>query len=161
MAPPFLCISSASTTRAGPCWRPRRPQPAPSVPVWPFKPLLTYYKPSLASLGPQVLWLSLYALGTSELSVLRAGPTLALPSQVTQTLFPEGGPAATLLAAYAPPLSRAILGGGGGGSKEGLPWFLLLGLAALPGVCVKQVCNWVQLKDAVDSLVEHEVKRMA
>lgn len=44
---------------------------------------------------------------------------------------------------------------------QGLPLVGLVALAAVPGVVVKQLCNWVQLKAAVQGLVEHDVKRMA
>jgi len=44
---------------------------------------------------------------------------------------------------------------------QGLPFVGLVVLLALPGVVVKQACNWVQLRAAVQGLVEHDVKRMA
>jgi hypothetical protein len=44
---------------------------------------------------------------------------------------------------------------------RGLPLVGLVALLSLPGVVVKQACNWVQLKAAVQGLVDHDVKRMA
>lgn len=44
---------------------------------------------------------------------------------------------------------------------QGLPLIGVVALLALPGVVVKQACNWVQLKAAVQGLVDHDVKRMA
>lgn len=44
---------------------------------------------------------------------------------------------------------------------RGLPLVGLVALLALPGVVVKQACNWVQLRAAVQGLVDHDVKRMA
>jgi CDP-diacylglycerol--inositol 3-phosphatidyltransferase len=43
----------------------------------------------------------------------------------------------------------------------GVPLLGLVVLAALPGVLVKQACNWVQLRAAVAGLVEHDVRGMS
>jgi CDP-diacylglycerol--inositol 3-phosphatidyltransferase len=62
------------------------------------------------------------------------------------------------------PLLQAIKGGPLHGLVDhwqGLPVVGLVALLAVPGVVVKQVCNWVQLKAAVQGLVEHDVKRMS
>mmetsp|Transcript_15860 Transcript_15860/g.34219 ORF Transcript_15860/g.34219 Transcript_15860/m.34219 type:complete len:241 (+) Transcript_15860:99-821(+) len=45
-------------------------------------------------------------------------------------------------------------------SPAGLPWLAVLGIIAVPGVMIKQLCNWVQLQNAADSLVGYEVKRI-
>ncbi|KAF8063667.1 PIS1 [Scenedesmus sp. PABB004] len=45
--------------------------------------------------------------------------------------------------------------------RGGLPGAALVALAALPGVAVKQACNWVQLRAAVAGLVEFDLKRSA
>lgn len=64
------------------------------------------------------------------------------------------------------PLARAAAGSGlpqlqqAAEQWRGLPLLGLVALAALPGVLVKQACNWVQLRAAVLGLVEHDVKRM-
>lgn len=44
---------------------------------------------------------------------------------------------------------------------QGLPLVGLVALLAVPGVVVKQACNWVQLRAAVQGLVDYDVKRMA
>lgn len=62
------------------------------------------------------------------------------------------------------PLLRALQGGplhALADEWQGLPLVGLVALLALPGVVVKQACNWVQLRAAVQGLVEHDVKRMA
>lgn len=41
-----------------------------------------------------------------------------------------------------------------------LPGVALLAAAALPGVAVKQACNWVQLRAAAAGLVEYDIKRL-
>jgi CDP-diacylglycerol--inositol 3-phosphatidyltransferase len=43
---------------------------------------------------------------------------------------------------------------------QGLPFAGLVALLAVPGVLVKQACNWVQLRTAVQGLVNHDVKHM-
>lgn len=45
-------------------------------------------------------------------------------------------------------------------STDGMPYAAILLIAAVPGFTIKQVCNWVQLREAVSSLVEYEVKTM-
>lgn len=39
----------------------------------------------------------------------------------------------------------------------GLPIAALVALVSLPGVLTKQLCNWVQLRNAMDRLVEHDL----
>jgi len=43
--------------------------------------------------------------------------------------------------------------------SRGLPVVGLVALLAVPGVAVKQVCNWVQLQTAIQGLVDHDVKK--
>lgn len=66
---------------------------------------------------------------------------------------------------WAPPANmEAMLPAGLGAalfSATGVPWLTVLLLAAIPGTTIKQVCNWVQLKEAAKQLVAHERKRMA
>jgi CDP-diacylglycerol--inositol 3-phosphatidyltransferase len=42
----------------------------------------------------------------------------------------------------------------------GVPVVGVLAALAVPGVLVKQACNWVQLRTAVQQLVEHDQKKM-
>ncbi|MEW5319095.1 MAG: hypothetical protein WDW38_010265 [Sanguina aurantia] len=44
---------------------------------------------------------------------------------------------------------------------EGLPLLTLLGVLMLPGFAVKQLCNWIQLKEAAYSLVDHDLPAVA
>jgi CDP-diacylglycerol--inositol 3-phosphatidyltransferase len=90
----------------------------------------------------EVLWLSLFALGSPELRSLRSPLSIHLPSSVAGVL-PDS---------LVEVLSSSSLGG--------LPWFMVLSALAMPGVLVKQVCNWVQLSDSVESLAAYECNRM-
>jgi len=58
------------------------------------------------------------------------------------------------LAAALPPLAAVQQLGG-------VPAVAVVALLALPGVAIKQTCNWLQLRTASASLVEYDVKRMA
>lgn len=93
----------------------------------------------------EVLWLSLFALGSSELSSLRSPVIIQLPLSVagvsTRALT-------DVISSFGEP-------------SLGLPWFLLLAALALPGVLVKQLCNWIQLSDSVESLATYERNRMS
>ncbi|GAX81196.1 hypothetical protein CEUSTIGMA_g8629.t1 [Chlamydomonas eustigma] len=88
----------------------------------------------------EVLYLALYGLYFSEIREVRwrAG-ALALPDSLLKLL---------------PSLGDVF-------NEHGIPYMAVLAILAVPGVLVKQVCNWVQLKSAVLNLVEHEIKRMA
>lgn len=92
----------------------------------------------------EVLWLSLYASGDSELGSLRSPYSfLSLPASISG-LLPSS------LAALITPDSNVTR----------LPWFTIFALLALPGVIVKQACNWVQLSDSIESLAAYERNRM-
>lgn len=42
----------------------------------------------------------------------------------------------------------------------GVPAVAVVALLALPGVMIKQTCNWLQLRTAADGLVEYDLKQM-
>ncbi|PNW77040.1 hypothetical protein CHLRE_10g419800v5 [Chlamydomonas reinhardtii] len=99
----------------------------------------TYYSNRLfmgyCCVSCEVLYLVIYASKWPELMgivvPLPAGVTLTLPSQVT---------------AVAPALASFT-------AASGLPLMTLFGLMSLPGFFTKQICNWVQLQNASDSLI--------
>ncbi len=96
----------------------------------------------------------------------------AVPEGVVRALFSEKGlPYAALLAAVAVGEGWArgpsvmgvlctIFVADSTGSHPLLPSTTTTPSDQVPGVVVKQVCNWVQLRSAIDSLVDYEVKRM-
>lgn len=43
----------------------------------------------------------------------------------------------------------------------GIPVVAVVALLALPGVMIKQTCNWLQLRVAAEGLVDYDLKRMA
>ncbi len=87
----------------------------------------------------EVLYLTMYALYFPEIRGFRCTPLVLPCPAVLEQLFP--GMADVL-------------------SPAGLPWLAILTIIAIPGVCIKQMCNWVQLRSAADALVEYELKRM-
>lgn len=80
---------------------------------------------------------------------------LHLPAYQHFALLPIQLPVAVQRAAVGTPLETAVAG------WKGLPGVGLVVLLALPGVIVKQLCNWVQLQTAMQGLVEYDVKKMA
>lgn len=80
---------------------------------------------------------------------------LQIPSYQKQYLIPLQLPEPLQQLAVRTPMESAVT------AWEGLPLVGLFALLALPGVVVKQLCNWVQLKAAVQSLVAHDVKKMS
>lgn len=89
----------------------------------------------------EVLYLALFLLHLPEYQTLGL-LDVQLPPALVRTL--QAGPLHPLVDGWV-----------------GLPLVGLVALLALPGVAVKQACNWVQLRAAVQALVEHDVKRMA
>jgi CDP-diacylglycerol--inositol 3-phosphatidyltransferase len=86
----------------------------------------------------EVLYLCMYLLSWQQ---YREWARLQLPAQLLHCvhLIPGAG---------------ALLLGGG------VPAIALLALLALPGTLIKQVCNWVQLQNAAQSLVEYDLRMM-
>jgi CDP-diacylglycerol--inositol 3-phosphatidyltransferase len=80
---------------------------------------------------------------------------LHLPTYQQLGLLPLQLPQPLLQAAAGTPLE------GLAGSWRGLPAVGVVALLALPGVLVKQACNWVQLRTAMQGLVDYDVKKMS
>lgn len=80
---------------------------------------------------------------------------LHIPAYQQLAVIPLQLPAAVQRAAAGTQLEAAVAG------WQGLPAVGVVVLLALPGVAVKQVCNWVQLQTAMQGLVEYDVKKMA
>jgi len=88
----------------------------------------------------EVLYLALYGLYFSDIREVRW--------QVGALVLPDA------LLKLQPALGAVF-------NEQGMPYMAMLAIVAVPGVFVKQICNWVQLRSAVLSLVEHEIRRMA
>lgn len=87
----------------------------------------------------EVLYLCVYALYFPHMRAFRApSVVLQLPAVAEQ---------------YLPGISQTF-------SDQGLPYLAILALVTVPGVLVKQLCNWVQLRSAAQSLVDYEVAKM-
>ncbi len=86
----------------------------------------------------EVLYLSIYLLSWQQ---YRQWAPLPLPAALL--------PHAQLI-----PGADALLAGGG------LPAVALVAVLALPGTLIKQACNWVQLRNAAQGLVEYDLRRM-
>ncbi|KAF6261545.1 phosphatidylinositol synthase [Scenedesmus sp. NREL 46B-D3] len=80
---------------------------------------------------------------------------LHLPAYQQLGLLPLQLPQPLLQAAAGTPLEGPL------GSWRGLPAVGVVALLTLPGVLVKQACNWVQLRTAMQGLVDYDVKKMA
>jgi CDP-diacylglycerol--inositol 3-phosphatidyltransferase len=65
-----------------------------------------------------------------------------------------------LLAALPPGLAAALPPLGALQRLGGVPAAAVIALLVLPGVAIKQTCNWLQLRNAAAGLVEYDVKRM-
>lgn len=76
------------------------------------------------------------------------------PTYQQQYLIPVQLPAVVQQLAVGTVFQTAVKG------WQGLPAVGLIALLALPGVAVKQLCNWVQLRTAMQSLVAYDVKKM-
>ena len=94
------------------------------------------------------MYLALYLLSWPEYQ--RFG---VIPVHIPQPLLAAAAKLAPSL-----PIGRQLLLGLG--QWQGLPFAGLIAILALPGVLVKQACNWVQLRTAVQGLVNHDVKHM-
>uniref|UniRef100_A0A383VZW6 CDP-diacylglycerol--inositol 3-phosphatidyltransferase n=1 Tax=Tetradesmus obliquus TaxID=3088 RepID=A0A383VZW6_TETOB len=79
---------------------------------------------------------------------------LHLPAYQTLGLLPLRLPQPLLDAAAGSVLEGYV------NSWQGLPAVGVVALLALPGVLVKQACNWVQLRTAMQGLVDYDVKKM-
>jgi CDP-diacylglycerol--inositol 3-phosphatidyltransferase len=91
----------------------------------------------------EVQYLCLYLLSWPQfqgLGVFRISPSLL-------GALPPG------LVAAAPPLAAMQRLGG-------VPAVAVVAALALPGVAIKQTCNWLQLRNAAAGLVEYDVARM-
>jgi CDP-diacylglycerol--inositol 3-phosphatidyltransferase len=102
----------------------------------------TYYKHRLfmgfCCICCEVLYLSMYLLSWQQ---YKQWALLPLPAQLVQHL--EHIPGAEALS-----------------STGGVPLIAVLALLALPGTMIKQVCNWVQLSNAAQGLVEYDLQKM-
>lgn len=95
----------------------------------------------------EVLYLALFLLSFPEFQVTgRGSHALPLPPAAVSRL------PGWLLAAC-PAVRRAA-------AAKALPLAAAVALAALPGVAVKQACNWRQLTAAAAALVEHDAKKL-
>jgi CDP-diacylglycerol--inositol 3-phosphatidyltransferase len=91
----------------------------------------------------EVMYLALYLLHWPR---FQAAGLLRLPPALLALLPPR-------LVALLPPLAALQ-------RRGGLPAVAVVALAVLPGVAIKQTCNWLQLRTAASNLVEYDVKRM-
>lgn len=80
---------------------------------------------------------------------------LSTPRYQKAYLIPLQLPKAVLQLAAGTGFQSAVVG------WQGLPFVGLIALLALPGVAVKQLCNWVQLRAAMESLVAYDGKKMS
>jgi CDP-diacylglycerol--inositol 3-phosphatidyltransferase len=93
----------------------------------------------------EVEYLALYLLAWPQWQGMG---TLRLPPALLARLLP-------------PALAAAVPAAGVVQRLGGVPAVAVVALLALPGVAIKQTCNWLQLRWACESLVEYDVKRMA
>jgi len=88
----------------------------------------------------EVLYLCLYGLAFPALRDMRVSSlTVTLPQQ---------------LLAVEPGLASVF-------SQQGLPGLLLLAAFCLPGMVIKQICNWAQLQASAGLLVQHDLTKTA
>jgi CDP-diacylglycerol--inositol 3-phosphatidyltransferase len=102
----------------------------------------TYYKHRLfmgfCCICCEVLYLCMYLLSWQQ---YKQWALLPLPAQLLQHV-------------------RHIPGAEALVSTGGVPLIAVLAALALPGMAIKQVCNWVQLSNAAQGLVDYDLKKM-
>jgi CDP-diacylglycerol--inositol 3-phosphatidyltransferase len=120
----------------------------------------TYYQNRMfmgfCCIACEVLYLSLYLLSFPAFQ--QPAVSGRLPPAVGAALSAAAQRAAGRdLTAAAPLLAWAAAAAA---RPVGVPAAALVAAAAVPGFAIKQVCNWVQLQNAMQTLVDLDVKRL-